>query len=104
MERKWWHDKIACQLYPKSYQDSDGDGINFRIGCISQYRVSSNASVFIKRKKTGIHRDQIISRRGIDETVDLRDLVITDHVADRRIDDHDLECRGDTTVSSHHKG
>ena len=27
MERKWWHDKIACQLYPKSYQDSDGDGI-----------------------------------------------------------------------------
>ena len=27
MKRKWWHDKIACQLYPKSYQDSDGDGI-----------------------------------------------------------------------------
>ncbi len=58
---------------------------------------------FIKRKKTGIHRDQIISREGIDETVDLRNLVITDHVADRRIDDHDLECRGDTAVSSHHK-
>ena len=36
MERKWWHDKIACQLYPKSYQDSDGDGIGDLKGIISR--------------------------------------------------------------------
>ena len=27
MEKKWWHGKIACQIYPKSYYDSNGDGI-----------------------------------------------------------------------------
>ena len=36
MQRKWWHDKIACQLYPKSYQDSDGDGIGDLKGIISR--------------------------------------------------------------------
>ena len=27
MERKWWHDKIAYQVYPKSFYDVNGDGI-----------------------------------------------------------------------------
>ena len=27
MERKWWHDKIAYQIYPKSFYDTNGDGI-----------------------------------------------------------------------------
>ena len=27
MERKWWHDKVAYQIYPKSFYDSNGDGI-----------------------------------------------------------------------------
>jgi len=36
MKRKWWHDKIACQLYPKSYCDSNGDGIGDLQGIISK--------------------------------------------------------------------
>ena len=24
MERKWWHDKVAYQIYPKSFMDSNG--------------------------------------------------------------------------------
>ena len=27
MERKWWHDRIAYQIYPKSFCDTNGDGI-----------------------------------------------------------------------------
>ena len=36
MERKWWHDKVACQIYPKSYCDSNGDGIGDLQGIISK--------------------------------------------------------------------
>ena len=34
MKRKWWQDKIAYQIYPKSFNDSNNDGIGdmiFRI-------------------------------------------------------------------------
>ena len=27
MTRQWWHDKVAYQIYPKSFCDSNGDGI-----------------------------------------------------------------------------
>ena len=27
MNKKWWHDKIAYQIYPKSFLDTNGDGI-----------------------------------------------------------------------------
>ncbi len=27
MTEKWWHDKIAYQIYPKSFLDSNGDGM-----------------------------------------------------------------------------
>ena len=36
MEKKWWHGKIACQIYPKSYYDSNGDGIGDLQGIISK--------------------------------------------------------------------
>ena len=28
MERKWWHDSIVYQIYPRSYMDSNNDGIS----------------------------------------------------------------------------
>lgn len=34
--RKWWHEKVAYQIYPKSFCDSNGDGIGDLRGIISK--------------------------------------------------------------------
>ena len=36
METKWWHGKTAYQIYPKSFYDSNGDGIGDLPGIISK--------------------------------------------------------------------
>ena len=36
MEKKWWHDKVAYQIYPKSFFDTNGDGIGDLRGIISK--------------------------------------------------------------------
>lgn len=33
---KWWHDKTVYQIYPKSFCDSNGDGIGDLRGIISR--------------------------------------------------------------------
>ena len=27
MERQWWQDKVCYQIWPKSFKDSNGDGV-----------------------------------------------------------------------------
>ncbi len=34
MQKKWWHDKVAYQIYPKSFNDTNGDGIGDLRGVI----------------------------------------------------------------------
>ena len=36
MKKKWWHDKVPYQIYPKSFLDSNGDGIGDLRGIISK--------------------------------------------------------------------
>lgn len=36
MERQWWHNKVAYQIYPKSFYDSNGDGIGDIPGIIEK--------------------------------------------------------------------
>lgn len=36
MQRKWWHGKVAYQIYPKSFYDTNGDGIGDVPGIIQK--------------------------------------------------------------------
>lgn len=36
MNKRWWHDKTAYQIYPKSFKDSNGDGIGDLRGIIEK--------------------------------------------------------------------
>ena len=36
ISRKWWHDKVAYQIYPKSFRDTNGDGMGDLRGIISK--------------------------------------------------------------------
>lgn len=36
MLKKWWHEKTAYQIYPKSFQDTNGDGIGDLRGIINR--------------------------------------------------------------------
>ncbi len=47
MTRKWWHDKVAYQIYPKSFYDSNGDGIGDIPGIINKLDYLQNLGVDI---------------------------------------------------------
>ena len=47
MKKKWWHDKVAYQIYPKSFLDSNGDGIGDLRGIISKLNYLKDLGVDI---------------------------------------------------------
>ena len=44
-EKKWWKEAIVYQLYPRSFKDSDGDGIGDLKGIISQLDYLKSLSI-----------------------------------------------------------
>ncbi len=43
MEQKWWHHSVVYQIYPRSFQDSNQDGIEicrglFQVGLSGVFR------------------------------------------------------------------
>lgn len=47
MEKKWWHNKIAYQIYPKSFMDTNGDGIGDLKGITSKLDYLQNLGIDI---------------------------------------------------------
>lgn len=47
MKQKWWHNKVAYQIYPKSFYDSNGDGIGDIRGIIQKLDYLSDLGVDI---------------------------------------------------------
>ena len=47
MEKKWWHDKVVYELYPKSFKDSNNDGIGDIKGVIEKLDYLKNLGVDI---------------------------------------------------------
>lgn len=45
--KKWWHDKVAYQIYPKSFCDSNNDGIGDLRGIISKLDYLKNLGIDI---------------------------------------------------------
>ena len=45
--RKWWHDKVAYQIYPKSFRDTNGDGMGDLRGIISKLDYLKNLGIDI---------------------------------------------------------
>ena len=45
MAKKWWQDKVVYQIYPRSFQDSNGDGIGDLPGIISRLDYLSNLGI-----------------------------------------------------------
>ncbi|SEK75644.1 oligo-1,6-glucosidase [Pseudobutyrivibrio ruminis] len=47
MEKKWWHNKVAYQIYPKSFYDTNGDGIGDINGVIEKLDYLRNLGIDI---------------------------------------------------------
>ncbi|MCR5085666.1 MAG: alpha-glucosidase [Succinivibrionaceae bacterium] len=47
MEKNWWHGKVAYQIYPRSFKDSNGDGIGDLKGIISKLDYLSDLGIDI---------------------------------------------------------
>lgn len=45
MERKWWQKEVVYQIYPRSFQDSNGDGIGDLKGIISRLDYLENLGI-----------------------------------------------------------
>lgn len=45
MQEKWWHQSVVYQIYPRSFQDSDGDGIGDLQGIISRLDYLENLGI-----------------------------------------------------------
>lgn len=45
MKKKWWQKSVVYQIYPRSFQDSDGDGIGDLQGIIQRLDYLENLGI-----------------------------------------------------------
>lgn len=58
MERKWWQDKVCYQIWPKSFQDSNGDGVGFLSNIIENHDEPRGASRYLPEEAANDPRAQ----------------------------------------------
>ena len=54
LEKKWWHEKAAYQIYPKSFCDTNGDGIGDLKGVISKLDYLALPDLLLTSGRSGI--------------------------------------------------
>ena len=74
---------------------------HLRVGGVGQGSFFRDLSFLKQGKQAGIHGNHILFGGGIDNALDLRDLAVTDHIADGGCHSHDLEGRNHIAV---HRG
>lgn len=45
MEKKWWQNSVVYQVYPRSFQDTDGDGVGDLKGIIQRLDYLENLGI-----------------------------------------------------------
>lgn len=73
---------------------------HLRIGSVGKRGLRSHCAFSDQQLKTVIHRMHVFFIRRVDGSVNLRDLIITDHIPDSRGNRHDLKCRNLRAVQS----
>ena len=73
---------------------------HLRIGSVGKRGLRSHCTFSDQQLKTVIHRMHVFFIRRVDGSVNLRDLIITDHIPDGRGNRHDLKCRNLRAVQS----
>ena len=53
MKQKWWKEAVAYQIYPRSFYDSNGDGIGDLNGIVSKLDYLKELGVDVIAKGSG---------------------------------------------------
>src|ERR1700729_71310 len=72
MEHKWWKEAVIYQVYPRSFKDSDGDGVGDLNGILSELDYISSLRV------NAIWLKPIYSSAGEDNGYDISDYRVID--------------------------
>ena len=76
---------------------------HIRVGGILQRRIPADNTLFTQVQKASVHGNHIFLCGGIDESLNLRDFVVPDHIPDCRSDGHNFQCGYDPAIDSRDK-
>ena len=69
MEQKWWHNAVIYQVYPKSFKDSNGDGVGDIRGIIDKLDYLQSLGIGIIWIFTCFNKPSMLIRGMVDHQV-----------------------------------